>query len=417
MVSVSQDVTRRREAEQALRESEERYRSLVENLPVAVWSASVSRPTQALYVSPRIESHLGYTPEEWTGDPLLFVRSLHPDDRERVLVAHRDVSVTGVKLECAYRMTARDGRVVHVRQEGVVVPDEHGSPLYLHGYLQDITDQRALEDQLRLAQKLESVGQLAAGVAHEINTPVQFVTDSVTFLQDGCADLLELVDAYETAGDGPEARTRMEDAREHADLPYLRERLPAAFTRTVDGLARVADIVRAMRDFAHPHGGEQVAVDLNEAVRSTLVVARSQYKYVADVDEDLGDIPLVIADGGEINQVLVNLIVNAAHAIADAVGDGEERGTIRIATRRDGEDVLVTVADTGVGIAPEHRDRIFDPFCTTKAVGKGTGQGLALVRTVVCDNHNGSIRVDAAPGGGASFEVRLPIAGVGELAA
>ena len=413
-VTISQDVTRRRLAEDALRESEQRYRSLVERLPMTIYSAHVDRPTEAMYVSPGIEALLGYTAEEWMADASLFPRSLHPEDRDRVLAAHRAATNTGDEIKMEYRMIARDGRVVDVHQEGLIVADEHGRPAYHHGFAKDVTERHQLEEQLRLAQRLESVGQLAAGIAHEINTPVQFVSDSVKFLQDGCADLLDLVDAYETAGPepGPEALARLDDARDYADLPYLRERLPAAFERTVSGLKRVTDIVRAMRDFAHPGRGGQAPVDLNDAIRNTLVVANSQIKYVADVDADLGDIPPIMADGGELNQVLVNLIVNAAHAISDVVADTEERGVIRLGTRRDGDEVVVTIGDTGTGISEENRKRIFDPFFTTKAVGKGTGQGLALVRTVVCDHHKGTICVDSELGVGTIFEIRLPIAGV-----
>ena len=413
-VSVTQDVTRRRLAEEALRESEQRYRSLVERLPMTIYSASLERPTEPMYVSPGIEVLLGYTVDECMADPTLLARSLHPEDRDRVLATHRATMRSGDEIDLDYRMIARDGRVVEVHQEGVIVADDHGRAAYHHGFVLDMTERRQLEEQLRLAQKLESVGQLAAGIAHEINTPVQFVSDSVKFLQDGCADLLDLVDAYETAGPTPtpEALARLEDARDYADLPYLRERLPAAFERTVNGLKRVTDIVRAMRDFAHPGRGGQAPVDLNEAVRNTLVVANSQIKYVADLDLDLGDLPTIMADGGELNQVLVNLIVNAAHAVADVVADTEERGVIRVATRSDGDDVVITVGDTGTGISDEHRKRIFDPFFTTKAVGKGTGQGLALVRTVICEHHAGSISLDSELGVGTIFEIRLPVAGV-----
>jgi PAS domain S-box-containing protein len=413
-VSVTQDVTRRRLAEGALRESEQRYRSLVERLPMTIYSARLERPTEPMYVSPGIESLVGYTVDEWMADATMFARSLHPEDRERVLAAHRAPMNTGDEIELEYRLIARDGRVVHVYQEGLIVADDHGRPAYHHGFALDVTEHRQLEEQLRLAQKLESVGQLAAGIAHEINTPVQFVSDSVKFLQDGCTDLLDLVDAYETAGPTPEpeALARLEDARDYADLPYLRERLPAAFERTVNGLKRVTDIVRAMRDFAHPGRGGQTPVDLNEAVRNTLVVANSQIKYVADLDVDLGDIPTIMADGGELNQVLVNLIVNAAHAVSDVVADTEERGVIRVATRSEGDEVALTIGDTGTGISEENRKRIFDPFFTTKAVGKGTGQGLALVRTVICEHHNGSISVDSELGVGTIFEIRLPVAGV-----
>ena len=180
-----------------------------------------------------------------------------------------------------------------------------------------------------------------------------------------------------------------------------------------DGVQRVATIVGAMKDFANPRAAVQRAIDVNAALESTLVVTHSQYKYVADVETDLGPLPSVMADDGELKQVFVNLIVNAAHAIEDAVRDGQVRGTIRILTRVDGDDVVITVADTGCGMPPDVHDRIFDPFFTTKEVGRGTGQGLAIARAIIAERHGGTITLDSEQGSGTTFEIRLPVAGVG----
>jgi signal transduction histidine kinase len=253
------------------------------------------------------------------------------------------------------------------------------------------------EAELRQAQKLESVGRLAAGVAHEINTPVQFVSDSIHFLRDATTDLLAAADKL----DGP--------TKEAADFAYLREAVPGAIERSLLGLQRVATIVRSMRNFAHPDGASPTSVDLNAAIESTLAIAKSEYKYVADVELGRGDVPFVDCFGGDINQALLNIIVNAAHAIADRVAGTGTRGVIAIATVRDGDHVKITISDTGTGIPATIRDRIFDPFFTTKAVGKGTGQGLAIVRSIVVDKHGGSIDVASEVGKGTTFTLRLPI--------
>ncbi len=284
--------------------------------------------------------------------------------------------------------------------------------------VQLMADRDRIEVELRLAQKLEAVGQLAAGVAHEINTPVQFVGDSVQYVRDAMQALAALIARYrelraEVLAGRPcgELASRIGAAEDEADLDYALENVPIALDRSIEGLGRVATIVRSMKEFAHPDHSEMVPVDLNQAIESTLVIARNEYKYVADVDTDLGDIPAVMCHGGDVNQALLNVIVNAAHAIAEEVGGSERRGRIGVRTRADGDAVWVTISDTGGGIPTDIQDRIFDPFFTTKEVGRGTGQGLAITRAVVCDRHGGDISFETAAGVGTTFRIRLPIHG------
>jgi len=318
-----------------------------------------------------------------------------------------------------YRIRAADGRVVWVRDEAAPVLDGGGRVRYVQGVLLDVTDRRRAEEErdrmeleLRVASKLEAVGQLAAGVAHEINTPIQFVGDSVRFLDGAVGDLLELVRLYrselEGAGDAVD-RDRIADGEEVADLDYLQERIPAAFERTFEGVARVSTIVAAMKRFSHTTGGDMAPADLNEAIRTTLVVCANEYKYVAGLETDLADLPPVVCHIGDLNQVVLNLVINAAHAIEDAGGD--EPGTIAVRTALDGEDAVITVSDTGCGIPDAVRERIFEPFFTTKDVGRGSGQGLALARSIVTDRHGGSMEVETAAGVGTTFVVRVPVAG------
>src|SRR5919197_3558951 len=317
-----------------------------------------------------------------------------------------------------------DGSSVWLLVTASMARDEDGRTRHLVVHAHDITARkeaeaalRSREEQLRLAEKLESIGQLAAGIAHEINTPVQFIGDTVGFVKQAAEDLLALVEAQDAViaePSGVQARARIEEARDVADLAYLRERLPVAFERTSDGIRRIGDIVRAMRDFAHPGSGGHEPIDLNAAVRNTLVVVRSEYRDVADVETDLADLPAVPANGSEINQVLINLLVNAAHSIADS-GTGE-RGTIRIATRGLEDAVALSISDTGCGIPEDVRSRIFDPFFTTKEVGRGMGRGLAIAHTLVVGRHGGSPTFETAPGAGTPFHVRLPIGGAPSLA-
>lgn len=282
----------------------------------------------------------------------------------------------------------------------------------------DIRERRRLELELRHSQKLEAVGRLAAGVAHEINTPVQFVNDSIHFLHESSHDLSALLTRYQSIAkrveEGRPVSELIEETREfeqEIDLEYISGNGPMAFDRSIEGLDRVTSIVRTLKEFSHPDGGMMERVDLNGGVNSVLVIAHNEYKYVADVVSDLGEIPNILAHRGEINQVLLNLVVNAAHAIADRVGESGERGNIRIATRCEGEYVHLTVSDNGTGVPVHLRERIFEPFFTTKTVGRGTGQGLASVRAMVIERHQGRIALDSEVGKGTTMHIRLPIAG------
>ncbi len=282
---------------------------------------------------------------------------------------------------------------------------------------QDSTETRRTQADLLAAQRLASVGTLAAGIAHEINSPVQFVSDSIDFLRSAVSDLFtflgklqELRVAVVAGGPTKAIEADWAAAEDESDVPYIRENVPAAFDRCVDGLRRVATIVRSLKEFAHPSGNEMAAVDLNRAIQSTLTIARNEYKYVADLEVEFGDLPLVTCHGDEINQVVLNILVNAAHAIEDVVRGTDSRGRITIRTSREDDNVLIAIGDTGGGIPPEILSRIFDPFFTTKEVGKGTGQGLAIARTIVHENHRGDITVDTAVGEGTTFSIRLPIA-------
>jgi PAS domain S-box-containing protein len=271
--------------------------------------------------------------------------------------------------------------------------------------------------ELRTAQKLESVGRLAAGVAHEINTPIQYVGDSLYFLRSAVADISRLIDTYSTVLGSLDNNPATATARElitstaaSIDLPFLLEEMPKAFERTFEGTTRVADIVRAMKEFSHPDATEFSSADLNHALQTTLTVAANEYKYLASIKTQFAELPPVICNVGELNQVFLNMIVNAAHAIHDA-GKDISNGVISISTEVVGDQVQIVFSDNGCGISRENLDKIYDPFFTTKEVGRGTGQGLAITRSIVVDKHGGEVNVSSEMGVGTQFTIRLPLAG------
>ena len=281
----------------------------------------------------------------------------------------------------------------------------------------EIREREQVEVELRLAQKLEAIGQLAAGVAHEINTPIQFVGDSLSFVRESITGVFALIDGLRAAiGDQDVLKARFEDLAETADLDYLGENVPLAITRMEDGISRVAAIVRSMKELTHNGPRELSPVDLNRALHNALQVTGNNYKYVADLEIDLQPIPTVRGYLGDLGQVFINLIVNASHAIEDRVKVTPGRGRLKVSTRVDGTDVVVSIGDTGTGIPEAIRHRIFDAFYTTKTVGRGTGQGLAIASRIVAKTHQGALTFDSEVGVGTTFHVRLPIDGP-ELAA
>ncbi len=288
----------------------------------------------------------------------------------------------------------------------------------LQGTVRDISEQKSLEVQLMQARKLEAVGQLAAGIAHEINTPIQYVGDNNQFMSDAFEELLEILERYQrlekhvkSGMNCTELLQDISDAVEQADMDYLKEEIPKAMEQTLEGVNRISEIVRSMKEFSHPGVKEKVAVDINRAIENTLTVSRNEWKYMAEIETDLApSLPLIPCLPGELNQVFLNIIINAAHAIGDVVnGNSTEKGRIGISTRIQGEYLEIRISDTGPGIPEEIRSRIFDPFFTTKEVGKGTGQGLAISRSIIVEKHHGILNFETAPQKGSTFIIHLPI--------
>jgi PAS domain S-box-containing protein len=393
-----------------------------------------SQAATIVYVNSSVARDCGYVPAEMLGRDLqdFFLPELNEEQSNQVRQALR----MGSDIRTEMEVRRKDGSTFWAGIFMTFLRDAQGRITHAVGIGADITarleqerERQRLQDQLynemrerermaielRLAQKLESVGRLAAGIAHEINTPIQYIGDSVLFLQSARADMQKLQTVYQTAlrriAAGESIKTvepEVKTAESAVDLDFLVTEIPKAFERTLQGVERVAGIVHALKEFAHPDATVHAAANINHALETTLVVARNEYKYSAAIETRLGPLPEVVCNVGELNQVFLNLIVNAAHAIQES-GQDATTGRITITSELRDEQAIVSVADNGCGISPENLEKIFDPFFTTKPVGLGTGQGLAIARSIIVEKHRGAIDVESTLGAGTRFIVRLPV--------
>jgi two-component system, NtrC family, sensor kinase len=282
-------------------------------------------------------------------------------------------------------------------------------------------EKEEMHSQLLQAQKLESVGQLAAGIAHEINTPIQYISTNIDFLDEAFSGIRQAIVNFENLANKAAENTALspllEESRQildEADWEYLKEEIPSSIEQSRSGLKRVSSIVRAMKEFSHPGSKEKEMVDLAHIIETTVIVARNEWKYVAEVVTDFDkDLSLISCLTEEIGQVILNLLINAAHAIGEKLGENPagRKGMITIKTKASEDWAEISVTDTGTGVPEAIRNRIFDPFFTTKKVGRGTGQGLAIVHDVITVKHQGTINIETKWGQGTTFIIRLPLSG------
>lgn len=353
----------------------------------------------------------GYSRDELLRMKITEIRP--PDEIPRLLQLLQEHGSINLKTS-GWKHMAKDGRTFDVEVSSHSFRFAGTQAVLV--IAQNVTERNRLEVELRHGQKLQAVGSLAAGIAHEINTPIQFIGDNLRFLRDefpGIANLFgkyqELEQASRLGQIPPQLLDGLHAAREACELDYLLSEVPRAMNQSLDGIARVASIVRAMKAFSHPDLGEKTSSDINEGLKTTLIVARNELKYVADVETDFGDFPPVTCYPGDLNQVFLNLLVNAAQAIEDVVKPSGQKGKIKVVTRVEDGFAVVSISDTGCGIPESIQNRIFEPFFTTKEVGRGTGQGLALARSIIVDKHGGTLSFDSQVGIGTTFTIRLPI--------
>ncbi len=399
-ISVFRDITAR------LAEEVERQRltAAVEHAADAI--EILDTAGQILYVNLAYEKRTGYRLADIRGKRPEILTDLKPEPV--AYAAMRAAVAAGNRWMGTLRSSSAAGASQVEEISVSPILDEAGRVTSFVVVKRDVTQQRQLESQLQQARKLESIGQLAAGIAHEINTPTQYVGDNIRFVQEAFTELNALLGKLSALSGG--AVSAEAQALASADLEFLREEVPKALEQSADGCQRISGIVKAMKDFSHP-GQDKTPVDLNRAIASTVTVASNEWKYVAEMQTDFdAQLPPVVCLPGEFNQVILNMLVNAAHAITDVVGDGGGKGTITVTTRQVDGFAEIRISDTGTGIPPEIREKIFDPFFTTKQVGKGTGQGLAIAHDVIVNKHGGTIAIESEPGKGSTFIIRLPLA-------
>jgi PAS domain S-box-containing protein len=367
------------------------------------------------------QSLFGYSAEEVIGQTIMLL--FPQDQRGNVVPVLGRIQERGFTERTESIRVAKGERPIEVSVILSPVRDSSGTLQGISAIYRDIGERKkaerereSMEVQLRHAQKMESIGQLAAGIAHEINTPAQYIGDNTRFLKDSFGEMEEalrsqqaLLALLKAGGTSPVGGEEIEAAIGRIDLEYLLTEVPKAIDQTLDGIQRITTLVGAMKEFSHPGKKEKVSTDLNSAIDNTITVARNEWKYVAEMETDYDpSLPLVPCLAGDFSQVILNLIVNAAHAIADVAKNGA-RGRITIRTRSRAPWAEVQVQDTGGGVPEAVRERIFEPFFTTKDVGRGTGQGLAIAHTVVVDKHGGTISYETEMGRGTTFTIRIPL--------
>jgi PAS domain S-box-containing protein len=408
------DITERKAAQEALRRAHQEAELFINSVPSIL--IGISRDSRIKRWNLAAAKVFGLAKVDVAGKPLADcgIRWVRPD-----IQAEFDSWCAGRELrriETLPFVVDGETRFLGLTLNWISAPEEGIDELLIIG--SDVTERELLGQQLRQAQKLEAIGQLAAGIAHEINTPTQYVGDNTRFLQESWPSFNELLAvAREIRQEGATAAIssptlqKFDALVQAADFEYLQTEIPRAIEQSLDGIQRVTKIVRAMKDFSHPGSEEKNSIDLNKTIETTITVARNEWKYVAELETHFDlQLPLVLCHAGELNQVILNLLVNAAHAITQAVGDDSQRkGKIVVSTAHDQDWAEISICDNGAGIPEAVRSRVFEPFFTTKPVGKGTGQGLALAHTAIVRRHAGKLWFDSELGKGTTFYIRLPL--------
>ncbi|RMD48412.1 MAG: PAS domain-containing sensor histidine kinase [Ignavibacteria bacterium] len=362
------------------------------------------------YVNNRIEEILGFPKEEFIGkNPRELIVS--GDDTTNIREMAKSI-INGEKWSGTFLVKDKNDENVWLNIVLSPIFTEDKISNYL-AIMEDVTEKINTANQKAVSQKLEAIGQLAAGIAHEINTPMQFIGDNTSFLKDSFNSINELIDKIDRElQKHTDIQERIDEYKNEIDYDFLKAEIPEAIDQNIEGIKRVSKIVKAMKEFSHPGNHEKSYNDLNKAVENTVLISKNEWKYCAEINLQLDqNLPQIYCEVDSINQVLLNMIVNAAHAIEEKLKNKiDERGEIKISTKLISENrVKISIQDNGIGMTEETKNKIFEPFFTTKEIGRGTGQGLTIAYDLIVKKHNGEIRVDSEYGRGTTFDIFLPV--------
>lgn len=465
-VHVIKDITEQRQAQETLRKNQEELRQINDDLENRVWQRTIElihanenlqhevserEKVQALLANERdllsitllsirdgvistdtqgtillfnraAETITGYRKEEVLGKPLGDALNLLDETSGKILPSPLKKLLDSQGEESHLQFLSLQNRQAEkllISSSIAPVNDVTGDLMGYVMIITDITEEKRIEAQLALSQKMESIGRLAAGLSHEINTPLQYVGDNAHFLKEAFDAIIQTYGGHKDLVSDAEMNAenmmayfaKITALRDDLDLAFFISEIPQAIQQSLEGIERVRKIVLAMKAFSHPANKGKKASDINQAIDTTVTISRNEWKYNADLEMHLDpNLPLVSCQIDEINQVLLNMIVNAAQAIEEKKAKGgPEKGLITISTQTKDEEVLIRIQDSGTGVRPENINRIFDPFFTTKEVGKGTGQGLALAHNIIVNQHKGRILVDSEYGKYTAFTICLPL--------
>jgi two-component system, NtrC family, sensor kinase len=414
------DITERKNIENELRESEQRYRILFQASGDGILIINI-KDMKIKYANPAMSTMLGYAENELIG---LDVSRIHPHESYKSIISEINAQGKGKKKIAGNIPCLRKDGAIFYTDINSVFSEIDGVKCNL-AFFRDVTERRqreeqriSMEKQLRQSRTFESIGTLASGIAHEINTPMQYIQDNTLFFSEGIINIFEIINTYQKLikeniqyDNMKEIQEKIDKVLKDVDIDYLRQEIPSAIKQSLEGIDRVKKIINAMRYFSHVDAEAMTMADINKAIESAVLVTKNVWKFAADIKTDLDPLlPEIKCFISEINQVMMNLIVNSSNAISDVFGDGANgKGLINISSRKNTNTIIIAVKDNGTGIPEKIKDRIFDPFFTTKDVGKGTGQGLSIVYDVIVNKHKGKIDVNSKVDEGTTFTIQLPI--------
>lgn len=415
MILVSREITERKQAEDSLQSEREQLAVTLRSITDGVISTDLQK--RIVLMNKVAEELTGWTLAEAQSRPIeeIFCANINCGEHCRengLLSSNCSVQQQGIQL------LKRNGETMSIEASCAPIRHFDNSVTGHIVVFRDQTEKQRLQAQVALSSKLQSIGQLAAGIAHEINTPMQFISDNTNFVLKAYNDFMpldllrrELEVNCREAGYFPEQVKAIETMWKDIDADYILTELPAAIKETVSGIERVTKLVQAMKTFSHPTQGKIQFCDLNQSLEATVNVSRNEWKYVADLQLDLDPaLPPVPCLMDELNQVVLNMITNSVDAIKDVIATGSDhKGLIQIATRLEGNEVHISIKDSGKGMPEEVLRKIFDPFFTTKEPGRGTGQGLAISHDIIVNKHKGRVDVKSEVNQGTQFTIVLPL--------